>query len=53
MLEQIEKLSRYGTIEQGTLKLSQYWSLEQSYTVLTHGLQLRALALRHTPLQAT
>ena len=64
MLEQIEKLLRYRTIEQGlqncrnighsyaradqetvevsnyragTSKLSQYWSLEQSYTVLTHG----------------
>ena len=80
MLEQIEKLSRYRTIEQGlqncrnighsyaradretvevsnyragTSKLSQYWSLEQSYTVLTHGLHVRALALRHSPLQAT
>ena len=37
----------------GTLKLSQYRSLEQSYTVLTHGLHVRALALIHTPLQAT
>ena len=37
----------------GTSKLSQYRSLEQSYTVLTHGLHVRALALRHTPLQAT
>ena len=80
MLEQIEKLSRYRTIEQGlqncrnighsyaqadretvkvsnyragTSKLSQYWSLEQSYTVLTHGLHVRALTLRHSPLQAT
>ena len=33
----------------GTSKLSQYWSLEQSYTVLTHGLHVRALALRHSP----
>ena len=38
MLEQIEKLSRYRTIEQGLQKLSQYRSLEQSYTVLTHGM---------------
>ena len=80
MLEQIEKLSRYRTIEQGlqncrnighlyaradqetvevsnyragTSKLLQYRSLEQSYTVLTHGLHVRALALRHSPLQAT
>ena len=37
----------------GTSKLSQYRSLEQSYTVLTHGLHVRALALRHSPLQAT
>ena len=37
----------------GTSKLSQYLSLEQSYTVLTHGLHVRALALRHSPLQAT
>ena len=37
----------------GTSRLSQYWSLEQSYTVLTHGLHVRALALRHSPLQAT
>ena len=33
----------------GTSKLSQYLSLEQSYTVLTHGLHVRALALRHSP----
>ena len=37
----------------GTSKLLQYRSLEQSYTVLTHGLHVRALALRHSPLQAT
>ena len=37
----------------GTSKLSQYRSLVESYTVLTHGLHVRALALRHTPLQAT
>ena len=37
----------------GTSKLSQYWSLELSYTVLTHGLHVWALALRHSPLQAT
>ena len=37
----------------GTSKLSQYRSLELSYTVLTHGLHVWALALRHSPLQAT
>ena len=37
----------------GTSKLSQYRSLKQSYTVLTHGLHVQALALRHSPLQAT
>ena len=37
----------------GTSKLLQYRSHEQSYTVLTHGLHVRALAQRHTPLQAT
>ena len=44
------ELSNYRA---GTSKLSQYRSLEQSYTVLTHGLHVRALALRHSPLQAT
>ena len=33
----------------GTSKLSQYRSLELSYTVLTHGLHVWALALRHSP----
>ena len=37
----------------GTSKLSQYRSLELSYTVSTHGLHVWALALRHSPLQAT
>ena len=36
MLEQIEKLSRYRTIEQGLSKLSQYWSLEQRLKTVEH-----------------
>ena len=40
MLEQIEKLSRYRTIEQGLQNCRNIGHSMQSYTVLTHGLHV-------------